>query len=223
MGKKIFVSYKYSDMFVQNFEGDFYTTPRNYVDEIEKLLEEDDHIYKGEDDDEDIGSLAEATIATKLGDKIFDSSITILIVSKHMKDNIPESEQWIPWEVCYSLKEQSRGGGRSKTNGVLAVVLPDESGSYEYFIKDNTCPYCDCRTLMIDFLFQILKDNMFNIKNPVFEKCDNHVGNRPYQDFASFIYSVKWFDFIKDINKYLGIAEQLRQNINQYYIVKTIS
>ena len=136
MGKKIFVSYKYADNQVQSLPNVFFedTTARHYVDEIQELLEEDDHINKGENDDEDMGSLANSTIGSKLGDKIFDSTVTIVVVSKGMKENKSEKEQWIPWEISYSLSVQSRQGQNSKTNAVLVVVLPDENGSYEYYI-----------------------------------------------------------------------------------------
>lgn len=236
MGKKIFVSYKYLDAQVQDLdvyeEVDYGwtktkrkipTTARHYVDELETLLEEDDHIYKGEDDGEDMSTLEDSTIGSKLGDKIFDSSVTIVLVSKGMKEVYSsEKEQWIPWEISYSLKEQSREGGRSKTNAVLAVVLPDEWGRYDYFIADNTCSYCNCRTLKTDFLFQILRDNMFNIKKPVFTDCNNHIGSKPYQGYSSFIHSVKWIDFVKDLSKYIDIATDIRAKINEYDIKKTV-
>jgi hypothetical protein len=237
MGRKIFVSYKYSDSQVKDiyiFEElkDFFgnlirkkvtTTARHYVDKINELLEDGDHIYKGEDDGEDMSTLEDTTIGSKLGDKIFDSSVTIVLISKGMKETYrSEKDQWIPWEVSYSLKEQSREGGKSKTNALLAVVLPDTIGSYDYYIKDNSCPYCHCRLLNTDFLFQILRDNMFNIKKPVFTECENHIGNKPYKGYSSFIYSVKWSDFVSNPNKYINIAVETRQNINDYNLTKTV-
>lgn len=236
MGRKIFVSYKYADAQVEDldiyedfnifgtvFTNKIATTARHYVDRIEEILEEEDHIFKGEDDGEDMGTLADATIASKLGDKIFDSSVTIVLVSKGMKEVFTsEKDQWIPWEISYSLKEQSREGGNSKTNAVLVVVLPDQLGKYDYFIADNTCSYCNCRTLKTDFLFQILRDNMFNIKQPVFTECHNHTSNKPYKDYSSFIYSVKWGDFSNDPGKYIDIATNIRAKINEYEITKSV-
>ena len=234
MGKSIFVSYKYADAQVQDLGVyevvDFFgtkrkitTTARHYVDEIAAILEEGDHIYKGENDGESMVALEDTTIASKLGDKIFYSSITIVLISKGMKEDFSnEKDQWIPWEISYSLKEQSRQGGKSKTNAVLAVVLPDPWGSYNYFIEENSCLYCNCRTLKTDFLFQILRDNMFNVRNPVHTDCANHIGRRPYKGYSSFIYSVKWNDFIVNPGKYIDIAISIRANINEYDIVKTI-
>lgn len=224
MGKAIFVSYKYSDSQVMNLPDVVgKTTARDYVDLLDDILEEGDNIFKGEDDGEDMSTLQDSTIASKLGDKIFYSSVTIVLISKGMKEYYTaEKEQWIPWETSYSLKEQSREGGRSKTNAVLAVVLPDEAGNYEHFIKDNTCPYCNCRTLTTNSLFQILSDNMFNIKQPTYTECENHVGTKPYKGYSSYIHSVKWEDFFANSNKHIDIAIEIRQNIDQYEVTKTV-
>ena len=226
MGKSVFVSYKYSDSKVLRLTSiriNETATARHYVDEIEKLLEEGDHVFKGEDDGEDMSTLEDSTIGSKLGDKIFNSSVTIVLVSKGMKDPYTsEKEQWIPWETSYSLKEQSREGGRSKTNAVLVVVLPDERGNYNYYIEDNSCPHCHCKTLKTDFLFQILRDNMFNIKEPVYTDCTNHIGRKPYKGHSSFIHSVKWEDFISNSNMYINIATEIRQKIDNYELTKTI-
>ena len=96
MGRNVFVSYKYSDAQVQDLDiyeieewfGNRYskkitTTARHYVDKLmEKLEKDDEHVYKGEDDGESMETLADSTIGSKLGDKIFYSSVTIVLVSR---------------------------------------------------------------------------------------------------------------------------------------------
>ena len=224
MGKKIFVSYKYSDANVRPIPGLNETTARDYVDKLQEMIEGEDHINKGENDGEDLSSLEDATIGSKLGDKIYDSTLTIVLISRNMKDVfLQEKDQWIPWEISYSLKEQTRDNKTSKTNAVLAVVLPDLYSSYDYFIVDNSCPYCNCRILNTDFLFDILRRNMFNHKSPQPATCPNHIGSTPYQGYVSYIQSVKWDDFIKDINKHIDIAMMINSDIANYNIVKNLS
>lgn len=220
MGKKIFVSYKYSDSQVKSLDGIFETTARHYVDIIDKLLETQyHHIFKGEDDGEDMSTLADSTIGSKLGDKIFDSSVTIVLITKGMKENIPEKDQWIPWEVSYSLKEQSREGGNSKTNAMLAVVIPDENNSYDYFMTSN--PSCNSITYHTNNLFQILRDNMFNLKDK--ESNVKHCnGSKIYLGRPSYITSVKWENFISNADYYLDLASEIRQDIDKYDLKKTV-
>lgn len=219
MAQKIFASYKYSDSKVLSLPNNKETTARHYVDELEKLLEDEDHIFKGEDDGEDLGTLADATIGSKLGDKIFDSSVTIVLISKGMKESSPETDQWIPWEISYSLKEQSREGGNSKTNAVLAVILPDENGSYEFFMYHN--PECNSTTYCTNDLFQILSKNMFNLKDKESNSrlCN---GSRIYSGYHSYIYSVKWENFTGNVNTYIEIANTIRQNIDKYELTKNV-
>lgn len=227
MGRKVFVSYKYSDSLVQDlniYENTIWgrtkvqTTARHYVDKLTEILEEDDHIYKGEDDDESMESLEDSTIGSKLGDKIFDSSVTIVLISKGMKNPyLPESEQWIPWEISYSLKQQDRQGQKSKTNGVIAVVLPDEFGSYEYYITRDEA--CNCRNLNTPFLFKILSDNMFNVKEPNRRLCNN---SWVYSGDCSYIQSVKWADFAENPTKYIDKAIELRDRKDDFELRKNI-
>lgn len=217
MGKKIFVSYKYADSQVQELNGSKYTTARNYVDEIQELLTDEDHIYKGEDDGESMDSLAESTIGSKLGDKIFDSTVTIVLISNGMKENKPDNDQWIPWEISYSLKEQSRNGQNSKTNAVLAVVLPDEYGSYRYFMNfDN---FCNCTNYNTSILFDILRSNMFNIKNPTIRDCN---GQKVYEGYYSYIHCVQWDKFKEAVSDYINIALEIMRNKELYNIKKSI-
>lgn len=218
MGKKIFVSYKYSDYQVYDLPNNSYTTARHYVDAMQNLLGADDHINKGENDGEDLSTLSDSTIASKLGDKIYDSSITIVLISKGMKDNLPESEQWIPWEISYSLREQSRAGRVSKTNAVLAVVIPDILGSYDYFYTYNY--ECSCYHYKTDNLFEIIGKNMFNRKVNNTRLCNGLVVHEG--DF-SYIHAVKWEDFKKDINSHIDIALRINSNKSDYSITKNLS
>ena len=198
MNKKIFVTYKYSDNSVYGFKWNRKKTVRDYVDDLQEMLGEEGHINKGEADNEDLSHFKDSTIASKLRDKIYDSSISIVMISPNMKE-------------------------ASKTNAVLAVVLPNTSDSYDYFIEDDTCPYCHCRTLKTNTLFQILRDNMFNIKEPTFNDCNNHSQSNPvYTGESSYIYSVKWIDFEKDMNKYLDKSISINERINEYDISKEL-
>jgi hypothetical protein len=231
MGRNVFVSYKYYDAQVQDLDlkalFDFGgrkisrkidTTARHYVDKIAEKLELDDHIFKGENDNESMESLADSTIASKLGDKIFYSSVTIVLISKGMKNTfLPEKEQWIPWELSYSLKQQDRQGQKSKTNGVIAVVLPDEFGSYSYYITDD--PECKCRMLNTGILFQILRENMFNAKNPNRSVCN---GKWIYHGDYSYIDSVKWEDFIENPSNYIDKAIKLRDRKEEFELRKNL-
>ncbi|MGV2929238.1 TIR domain-containing protein [Macrococcus capreoli] len=223
MGRKIFVSYKYADTSVYCLNNNINTTPRHYVDEfVEKILD-DVHIYKGEEDGNDLSEFKDSTIETNLKDKIFDSSLTIVFISPNMKDKYTnEDDQWIPWEISYSLKEISRSVKISKTNALLGVVLPDLSNDYSYVIKDNTCEKCNCRTIDTSNLFSIIQKNTFNIKNPEYSECDNHLYNKVYIGESSYMKLVKWKDFINNINCYIDSAYAIRDNIKEYNVCKTV-
>lgn len=220
MGKSIFVSYKHNDSQVADLPGEWNSTARSYVNQLENILTSYDHIYKGERDNEDIGDLADSTIGSKLGDKIFASSVTIVLISKGMKDPyVAEKEQWIPWEISYSLKEQTRQYGRSKSNAVLAVVLPDENNDYSYYMTENLA--CNSIIYHTHSYFQILRDNMFNHK-----KKEDQVrycnSSKIFEGAASYIESVKWNQFKSNPEIYINSALEIRKNINEYELTKTV-
>ena len=227
MGHKVFISYKYRDSNVakitKNYNQD--DTVRDYVDYIQNMFEKTDHVYKGEDDGEDLSELDEETIWETLKDRIYDSTLTIVLISPNMKENKSDKAQWIPWEISYSLKEVSRRNSAgnmvtSSSNAILAVVIPDRNNSYKYYIENNNCCDSKCRTLKTDTLFKILKNNMFNAKKPDVRICDS--GSKIYSGESSYIISVKWCDFIENPNNYIERAYHNQNSIINFEIDKEI-
>lgn len=95
MAHKIFVSYKYADSLVYQDPDlkdnpdicgeDKVLTPRHYLNAMSSILS-DEAIEKWEPDGEDLSQFTDDTIASKLRDLIYDSSITIVLISPGMKD-----------------------------------------------------------------------------------------------------------------------------------------
>ena len=155
MGRKIFISYKYKDYDVQTISRAVGPTwPCDYVECIKDYVLSPDDIYKGESSDQDISHWNEEAIWKHLKDKIYDSTVTIILISPNMKEvNKWDRSQWIPWEISFSLRETTRKNRTSYSNAVLAVILPNKIGSYTYYNKDK--------------LFSILKRNIETGRIPV--------------------------------------------------------
>lgn len=204
MGNKVFISYKYSDNSVKQLKPhDFWhtTTARDYVDIIQDKFERDGiHINKGENDNESLADFKEETIRSKLADKIFDSSVTIVLISPNMKDLWKaEKDQWIPWEIAYSLKSKERSDNRSKQNAILLVILPDRSGSYDYANSYG-------------FYFNIIQRNLDNLHTPYtaykLQSCSN-----------SYMLRCNWDRFISNPNAWIDAAIEIRDKGDKYNIV----
>ncbi len=207
MGKKIFISYKYADNQVENLVKGDNSTVRDYVDKFEEKVDSSDDIFKGESDDEDLSDLSDDTIWEKLKDRIYDSSVTNVLISPGMKETgKKDRDQWIPWEVSYSLKETSRKNKNgdavtSHSNAMIAVVLPDVNGLYTYYLESKSCCSDGCTLHHTDRLFKIIKKNKFNkIKNASKRTCNNN--STIWTGTCSYIEAVKWSDFITDYKNY---------------------
>ena len=233
MANKIFISYKYADSNVENITGITgqwgMCTVRNYVDKIEAMLKDKtDHIYKGESDGEDLSQLSQDRIWDKLKNRIYDSSLTIVMLSKGMKETYKaEKYQWIPQEISYSLKEISRKNKNgdpitSKTNALLAIVLPDRDGSYSYFTYPKTCCDSGCTVYRTDSdsIFKIMKGNMFNQKQPTTNTCSSQ--QVIYHGECNYMLCVKWCDFVKKMESYIDRAYEIQSHQENYNIQKEI-
>jgi len=226
MGRKVFISYKYADENVpdlnmveevQTISGTYRvarrTRVRDYVDKLQELIGTE-NINLGEKDGESLAEFSNSTIETSLKNKIFQSSVTLVVISQGMISLIdPEKDQWIPWEVSYSLRTVQRENKTSRMNGVLGIVLPDMNSSYDWYYTSNTL--CNCVTHHSEKIFRILKVNMFNMKKPVLRQCNGLV---IHEGEFSFIKTVKWEDFIKgsNYNYYIEKAIQIRDDKDSY-------
>lgn len=227
MGHKIFVSYKFADSQVENLTGQNNSTVRSYVDELENYFDSSNHIYKGESSGEDLSKLEEETIWSKIRDRIFDSTMTIVFISPGMKVWWQEEKnQWIPWEVSFSLRTTKRSNQNGDTytsnpNAMLAVILPDVNGSYNYFLEKKNCCNDKCLMHHTDKTFDIIRQNMFNLKSADTHVCDN--GSTVWPGDSSYISCVKWKDFISDTESHIDAAYARQKSISDYDIHVNLS
>lgn len=228
MGHKIFVSYKYADDDVKNLSNIEESSVRDYVTELENRIDSSNHIFKGESEGEDLSNLSEDTIWGKLKNRIYDSTLTIVLISPKMKEEgKSDRNQWIPWEISYSLKETKRKNESgqevtSKTNAMLAVILPDSNDSYNYYLEDHTCYFSFCTTHYTNKLFKILRENKFNKKDKAQIECQNDSNKKIYSGECSYIKAVKWKDFINNMDKYIDESYERLEHIHEYNICKEI-
>jgi hypothetical protein len=224
MGHKIFISYKYADDTVQPLSKTYFgglssrTTVRDYVDRMESFFDNSTHIYKGESDNEDLSGYSEDSIWELLKDRIFDSSVTIVMVSPNMRErNRSDRSQWIPWEISFSLKEKTRNDRTSHANAVLAVVLPDRSGQYGYYLQwlQNNHLWGSIYSVN-GGMFSILKNNMGNRKQTW--ACRN----RECHNERSYIMSVRWDKFIDFPDHYIEKAIAIKEDADCYEIKKEV-
>ena len=105
MAHKTFISYKYSES-------------RWLRDDIIDVLGDDATYYKGENaDSKDMTDDKEETIKATLADMMYDTSVTIVILSPNMKRS-----DWIEWEIQYCLKKIKRKNRTSQRNGLVGVI-----------------------------------------------------------------------------------------------------
>jgi len=227
MGRKVFVSYKYKDEKVAKLQDFFYeevngrmifntrnTRVRDYVDKLQEKIGKD-NINLGERDGESLDDFSDQQIETLLKQRIRQCSSTIVIISKGMRElGKSEKDQWIPWEVSYSLRVVPTGGNTKQMNAVLGVVLPDETGTYDWYYTNN--PNCNSITHHTEQLFKILRDNMFNVLVKEFRECNGskiHTKSEP-----SLIKTVKWDDFMYGTNHefYIEKSVEIKDDARSY-------
>ena len=180
MGRKVFVSYKFKDNDVKTMPNVTQPTwPCDYVDYIKNKVLSDDDIYKGENSGEDISSWTEEAIWQHLKDKIYDSTITIVLISPNMKEPGKwQKSQWIPWEVSFSIRETKRNDRTSHRNAILAVILPDKKGSFDYYDKNTLFPILKSN-IDNDYIYVITWDDFLKYPHAYMDLAFKHRDSTP--------------------------------------------
>lgn len=201
MAHKTFISYKYSEA-------------QELRDAIIEALGENASYYQGETSDSpDLTDYTTETIREHLKDMIFGTTVTIVIISPHMTES-----EWIDWEIEYSLREYSRNGKKSKSNGIVGVVMK-VNGGYDWL--SSTITHKDGHTSTSNDsakLYKIINDNRFN-ENPKVYSCDKC--KTVDRLSGSYISLIPEDEFLENPDCFIENAYQKCQSVDSYIISKT--
>lgn len=197
MAHKTFISYKYSEA-------------QGLRDDIITALGEDASYYQGETSDSpDLTDTSTENIKKNLKDMMYDTSVTIVIISPNMKKS-----KWIDWEIEYCLKSITRKDRTSHTNGVVGVIMK-YNGGYSW-LKTTSINDDGCSSSSYDSskMYDIINNNRFN-QNPKKYSCDKCKTVNSLT--GSYIALVEEEDFLNDPQKYIDNAYDKSENDGNGY------
>ena len=192
MAHKTFISYKYSEA-------------RNLRNSIIDALGDDAIYYQGETSSSpDLSDTSTENIKKNLTDMMYDTSVTIVIISPNVKNS-----NWIDWEIEYSLKNITRQGRTSHTNGVVGVIMK-VNGGYSW-LKTTSTNGDGCTSSSYDEfkVYSIINNNRFN-QNPKKYSCDTCKTVNALT--GSYIAYVEEETFLSDPQKYIDNAYDKSEN-----------
>ncbi|WP_313492328.1 TIR domain-containing protein [Sphingobacterium multivorum] len=199
MAKKTFISYKYDEA-------------QDLRNEILKKLGDDAKYYQGETSDSpDLSDASTERIKEYLKDMIFNTSVTIVIISPRMKYS-----QWIDWEIEYALREYKRGDITSKSNGLVGVIMKVNGSTdwlKEHGINVHGTPTIKYRN---EFLYPIISSNRYN-SNPEIKHC-SECYTYDYMN-GSYITLVDEDDFLVNPTYYIDNAFE-KSKLSNYILRK---
>jgi len=200
MARKTFISYKYSEA-------------QNLRDKILDALGDDATYYQGETSDSpDLTDTSTENIKRNLTDMMYDTSVTIVVISPNLK-----TSKWIDWEIEYSLKEISRKGRTSKTNGVVGVIQKI-NGGYDWLVtKSKKSDGCTVRTIDDSKLYKVINKNRYNLFDRAYA-CDEC--KTISQLDGSYISVIDEAVFLSAPNKYIENAFEKSEKANEFDLMK---
>lgn len=202
MSHKTFISYKYSES-------------KKLRNDIIDALGDDATYYKGETSDSpDLTDTTTENIKKNLADMMYDTSVLIVIISPNLKKS-----KWIDWEIEYCLKNISRKGRTSHTNGVVGVIMKSH-GNYDWFKTTATnTDGCESSSYDESKVYNIINSNRFN-QNPKKYTCN--ICKTVNALTGSYIAYVEEETFLSDPQKYINNAFNKSENdADGYNITKT--
>lgn len=200
MARKTFISYKYSEA-------------QDLRDTILEKLGEDAQYYQGETSDSpDLTDTSTDNIKKNLTDMMYNTSVTIVIISPKIKES-----KWIDWEIEYCLKEISRKGRTSKTNGIVGVIQK-VNGGYDWIKSVNQQgDGCLSSFYSEDLVYDIINKNRFN-QNPKVYSCESCKTVSALT--GSYIAFVEEDTFLENPNKYIENAFEKSDDSDGYDLTK---
>ena len=201
MARKTFISYKHSES-------------QDLRDDILTSLGEDATYYQGETSDSpNLTDTSTENIKENLKDTMFATSVSIVIISPNMINSA-----WIDWEIEYTLKEIKRGDTKSRTNGLLGVVMKVDE-SYDWLISHNKKEDgCTSRYTDKTKLYNIINSNRFNNTTENKYSCSTC---KSYNWLTgSYMSIIKEDDFLADTSKFIENAYDKSQNLADFDLTK---
>ena len=192
MAHKTFISYKFSEA-------------TDLRDRIIEAMGEDAIYYQGENSDSpDLSDETNQKIQGYLKDCMFPTSVTIVIISPHMKES-----NWIDWEISYCLKKITRKDRTSHRNGLVGVIMK-VNNSYDWFKYQHTnTDGCSVYNYHTEKVHDIINDNRYN-QDPKIYSCDTcHCVNSLTGSYISFVEEEV---FLANIDKYIDNAYDKSEN-----------
>lgn len=201
MARETFIAYKYSEA-------------TELRDEILEKLGNDARYYQGETaESPDMSGDKIDRIKNSLKNMIFQTSVTIVIISPNLKNS-----DWVDWEIQYSLKEYKRQSTTSRTNGIIGVVMK-YNGGYDWLISSSQkTDGCTTRYIDNSKLYDIIKGNRYNLNT------DDKYSCRTCQSFdqlnGSYIALVDEKTFLNNPSHYIENAYDKSKATKNYNLTK---
>lgn len=200
MARKTFISYKHSEA-------------QDLRDRILKALGDDAIYYQGETSESpDISDTSTENIKKALKDMMFNTSVSIVIISPNMSKS-----KWIDWEIEYCLSEYTRKDRTSKTNGVVGVIMKVNGSTDWLKIHSFNCHGGSVIQFKSDLLYPIINKNRYN-SNPKLRHC----GECNTYDFmnGSYITLVDEDVFLSNPQRYIENAYNKSEDVSKYILTK---